>query len=493
MKVRGMRLLVLWGLLACPLLLTAAEPGAAAVVIYNSQLAESQGVALHYAAARRVPENQVLGFDLPETDAITRQDFNEKLARPLLARLQQLGLLVYDQAVSSNGWPGKFERARARYLVVCYGVPLRILEDPGLVESNQDRIDPILRRNGAAVDADLALLPSAGKFHLTGPVINPFFAATNASRLGPASGEFLVGRLDGPTPLIARQLVDKAMQAERDGLWGRAYFDLQGVTNGAFARGDAWIAAAADVVRRYGFDAVIDDHLACFPADFPMSQIALYAGWYAAAPCGPFARPQVEFMPGAFAYHLYSFSASTLRMASPTNESWCENLLAHGAAATIGYVDEPYLDGTVNIGIFLDRWLRGFSYGEAAFISQPALSWQTTVVGDPLYRPFDETPKQRHESLLARRSDLAAWSFVRIVNVEKELGLPAPQCIDFLTKASLLSQSSVMNEKLGDLYLQTGNWAPARRAYERALKLHPTPLERQRLAQEIDAIKRSHS
>src|SRR5581483_3255372 len=217
MKVRGMRLLVLWGLLACPLLLTAAEPGAAAVVIYNSQLAESQGVALHYAAARRVPENQVLGFDLPETDAITRQDFNEKLARPLLARLQQLGLLVYDQAVSSNGWPGKFERARARYLVVCYGVPLRILEDPGLVESNQDRIDPILRRNGAAVDADLALLPSAGKFHLTGPVINPFFAATNASRLGPASGEFLVGRLDGPTPLIARQLVDKAMQAERDG------------------------------------------------------------------------------------------------------------------------------------------------------------------------------------------------------------------------------------------------------------------------------------
>ena len=40
-----------------------------------------------------------------------------------------------------------------------------------------------------------------------------------------------------------------------------------------------------------------------------MSQIALYAGWYERNASGPFAQPKVEFMPGAFAYHLHSFSA----------------------------------------------------------------------------------------------------------------------------------------------------------------------------------------
>ncbi len=44
-----------------------------------------------------------------------------------------------------------------------------------------------------------------------------------------------------------------------------------------------------------------------------MSHIAIYAGWYDGDVSGPFAAPKVEFMPGAFAYHLHSFSADTLR------------------------------------------------------------------------------------------------------------------------------------------------------------------------------------
>ena len=44
-----------------------------------------------------------------------------------------------------------------------------------------------------------------------------------------------------------------------------------------------------------------------------MSQIAIYAGWYDGDVSGPFTLPKVEFMPGAFAYHLHSFSADTLR------------------------------------------------------------------------------------------------------------------------------------------------------------------------------------
>jgi len=35
---------------------------------------------------------------------------------------------------------------------------------------------------------------------------------------------------------------------------------------------------------------------------------------------------------------------------------------------------------------------RRITFGEAAWAAQPVLSWQTTVVGDPLYRPFAKEP-----------------------------------------------------------------------------------------------------
>ena len=37
-----------------------------------------------------------------------------------------------------------------------------------------------------------------------------------------------------------------------------------------------------------------------------------YIGWYDGNVSGPFTRPAVEFAPGAFAYHLHSYSAATL-------------------------------------------------------------------------------------------------------------------------------------------------------------------------------------
>ncbi len=80
--------------------------------------------------------------------------------------------------------------------------------------------------------------------------------------------------------------------------------------------GDEWILGAAQISRALGFETVVDDKPDIFPADFPMSQIAIYCGWYAGDVCGPFAQPKVEFMPGAFAYHLHSISAATLRSAS---------------------------------------------------------------------------------------------------------------------------------------------------------------------------------
>jgi len=486
-----MRISLLIAICLFPCVLAAEEPGDSVIVIYNNQVADSRDVAYHYAEARHVPRVQVFGLELPAAETITRLDYHEKLEKPLLDLLQGGGLFQFDLAHASDGRPGKLISAKIRYAVVCYGVPLRILEDPSLVESNAAKIQPELRRNGAAVDAELTLLPYAGKYELTGAVANSFFGATNVQELGPRQGLLFVGRLDGPTAAASRQLVDKAIQAENDGLWGRAYFDARGITNAALKAGDDWILGAAEITRHFGYETVIDNKPETFSRDFPMSQIALYAGWYDGRVSGPFSLPHVEFMPGAFAYHLFSYSANTLHDPVQTNQSWCEAFVDRGATATMGCVDEPYLEGTPDIAMFFARWLDGgFTFGEAAFVSQRALSWQTTVIGDPLYRPFGRVPRVQHEALLAKQSDLVAWSFVRIFNVERELGMPLAKEIDAIKSEAWTARSPVLSEKLGDLYLEAKDPSNALRAYKQALKLKPTPQQRVRLELAVNDLKK---
>jgi tetratricopeptide (TPR) repeat protein len=209
-----------------------------------------------------------------------------------------------------------------------------------------------------------------------------------------------------------------------------------------------------------------------------MSQIALYAGWYDWNASGPFAQPKVEFMPGAFAYHLQSYSAQTLRS---TTNNWCGPLLAKGATATMGCVEEPYLEGTPNIALFFTRWLSGFSFGEAAYACQGPLSWQTTVIGDPLYRPFSVDLRTQHEALLASHSPWLEWSYLRLVNLNLRRGTTPAKIIDNLQETDLTAQSAVLTEKLGDLYQMEGETNFAIKSWQQALRLNPTPLQAVRL------------
>jgi tetratricopeptide (TPR) repeat protein len=184
-------------------------------------------------------------------------------------------------------------------------------------------------------------------------------------------------------------------------------------------------------------------------------------------------------MPGAFAYHLQSFSAQTLRS---TTHAWCGPLLAKGATATMGCVDEPYLEGTPNVAIFFARWLSGFSFGEAAYAAQETLSWQTTVIGDPLYRPFGQDPRTLHEALQRQHNKLIEWSHLRVVNRSLNLGLSPARMVDYLKDKDVPHDSAVLTEKLADLYQLEGEDSLAIEADRRALELDPTPQQRVRLA-----------
>jgi tetratricopeptide (TPR) repeat protein len=217
-----------------------------------------------------------------------------------------------------------------------------------------------------------------------------------------------------------------------------------------------------------------------------MPQIGIYVGWYEFNVTGAFSRPTMEFMPGAFAYHLHSFSAQTIR---DPNARWVGPLLARGATCTLGTTEEPYLEGTPDMAAFLGRFLfGGYSFGEAAYSSMKFLSWQTTVVGDPLYRPFTRRSQDVHEELLRTKSKFLEWSFLRVVNINLATDLPVEKAIDYLMELPDTKTSAVLSEKLGDLCKSKGKFIDAMEPYERALKLKPTPQQRLRIALAVTPV-----
>ncbi|PYK35502.1 MAG: hypothetical protein DME54_04585, partial [Verrucomicrobia bacterium] len=167
--------------------------------------------------------------------------------------------------------------------------------------------------------------------------------------------------------------------------WGRAYVDGSNKTVAGWAAGDEWLAEIVGQFHKVGIPVVYEDTPALFPDAYPMTDCALYYGWYAGSVTGPFARPDFHLVPGAIAVHIYSFSASTLR---DSNTNWVASLVSKGAAASLGNVYEPYLQLTSRLDTFNDRLLHGFTFAESAYMATPALSWMSVMVGDPLYRPY---------------------------------------------------------------------------------------------------------
>ena len=484
-RSKSVKIFLLSSILAASLGARAASSGDEVVVVYNSRVPESKSIAEHYAQARHVPADQLFAFEMSTNEDMSRAEFRQTLEEPLAAALRTRGLwhIVSRTIPATNNQPAREERivgdSRVRYAVLCYGVPLRIQHDPQLKEEGMEKLRPEMRRNEAAVDSELVVLPlMEQKLPLMGALRNLYYGTTNSAWLHPTNGLLLVTRLDGPTPTIARGLVDKALEAETNGLWGRAYIDLRNTTEPGYKIGDDWIRSAGEICRHLGFETVVDENPGTFPAGFPMSQIGVYIGWYEQNVSGPLAQPRVEFMPGAFAYHLHSYSALTLRSDS---RGWVGPLLARGATISMGCVQEPFLTGTPEVAIFTSRLLYfGFTFGEAACASQPVLSWQTTVVGDPLYRPAGRNPDQLQNELQSRQSPWLEWSYLRLVNLNLLNG-KTTECVGLLEQLDLTKKSAVLTEKLGDLYASQGKPSSAIHEWQQALRLKPSSQQKVRL------------
>lgn len=357
---------------------------AATIVLFNSSDPESGELARYYALKRDIPPDQLVGLSCPASEEISRADFDRTIAEPLREKME------------SNRWwktvrvPGNKKavvETSIRFVAIMRGIPLKIAADPLIPTPSDTRNIPpaISSRNDASVDSEIAAL-GLKDWMPASVVENPYFGRfTQILDDSVFPGMLLPARLDAPTGSMVRAMIDDSLMAERDGLWGWAYIDGRDITSGGYTEGDNWMRHLVEILRQRGVPTIFDNLPSTIADDFPVTDAAVYYGWYAGDATGPFARQDFQFKPGAIAVHLHSYSASTLRS---TTNNWCGPLIARGAAATLGNVYEPYLSLTANLDVFQDRLMSGLTLAESAYMSMRALSWMGVVIGDPLYRPY---------------------------------------------------------------------------------------------------------
>ncbi|MDB5311406.1 MAG: hypothetical protein JWO38_5608 [Gemmataceae bacterium] len=387
------------------------------LVVANKNVPASREVADHYLAKRGVPKDNLILLDLPAAEDISRADFDKKLAGPLREALKdrkdaaKVILTVYGVPLRVGGQaPGPEEKKELDALIPELDAARKKVADlekdkaaepKELAEarSKRDGLDARRRRlshdeSHAAVDSELMLL-WWGTYPLDRWVMNPLYFRASERYRKASAPVVLTARLDGPSPEVAKRLVDDAVAVEAKGLSGRVVVDARGIgfdpkgTDGGYgyAGYDESFRETAKLFEKTDLPVTLDDKGELIPAGTAKG-VAIYCGWYS---LGNFVDSS-EFVPGAVAWHLASSEAVTLR--DPKSKLWCPSLLRKGVAATLGPVAEPYTVGFPKPAEFFGFLATGeYSLVECYGRSMLFCSWMTVLVGDPLYNPFAKNPK----------------------------------------------------------------------------------------------------
>ena len=429
------------------------------LVVYNNADPVSVDLAGYYAEKRGIPFDHLIGLDCPLTEEISRGDYDRTIAEPLRKTLIGRGWWRVDL----SGTRTLIVENKIRFVALMRGMPLKIApvaSYPGDVQNG----NPIISaKNEASVDSELACLGFFSRW-ISGALENPYYHSYTPMLDLETPAFMLVCRLDAPDAATVRRMIDDAVATERHGLWGFACIDGRGNMDGPLEEGEKWLRNCAENLQRHGVPVVYDHTPGLFPDAYPMMHTALYYGWYAENASGPFARENFQFTPGDVACHIHSFSAASLR---DPHKYWVAPLLVHGAAAVLGNVYEPFLGFTPNLDVFDERLRNGFTFAESAYMSQRVLSWMTTFVGDPLYRPFN-IAVEFSGSTVAADAEWQAYRRGALTWFEKDHFAGANQ----LRKSGEALHSGMIFEGLGLLQESGGDPGGADLSFQRAQKFY---------------------
>lgn len=458
------------------------------LIVYNKNATDGEKLARYYAEKRQIPADHLLALDCPDVEEIDRPTYNDKILGPINDLLTAQGWITRTATSLAIGPKVHTVQVATRndiwVILLIRGVPLRIQNDPQI--NDTPHLKPELNTNAACVDSELATLPTIG-LPLNGPALNPYYFAGYAREFDAldARRQILISRLDAPSPADVKRMIDESLSAEANRLTGNACLDARGIDdkNNPYVLGDDWLRNALISLSREGWPIEFDNSPDLIPATQPLSQIAIYAGWYSGDAQGPFFHPPRRFATGAIAYHLHSFSAATIHS---TTANWVGPLINAGAVATMGAVYEPYLDLTPHIDIFIDRLLQGYTFVEAATMSQKGLSWMITNIGDPLYRPFREKLPQALAHAQEKNSTNLEWLELQQVRLQQQHNALSPSAL----KKQLIKPgaSEILWEGYGDLLSTSGSPADLDEsvtAYRQSLNLSLGPIDQIRLGIKI--------
>ena len=383
------------------------------LVLANKNAAGSVGLAKYYMEKRGIPKNNLLVLWVTDKEECSRKDYENKIV-PLVRRY-----------LKEND-----PERRIRCLLTMCGLPLKIAP-PAVGQKEQREIEELSRKQGlleerlksitgnererlekeleeikervfllkkiderASFDSEIALVLME-EYSLSKWVLNPFFAGYHDLNLIEMRDRVLiVSRLDGPSEEIVRRIIDDSIATEKSGLRGKAYFDARWPmqqrestekNDFGYKFYDRSIHKAAALVKKSGrIPVVVNNTEELFqPGECPDS--ALYCGWYS---LGKYVDA-FEWKRGSIGYHIASAECTTLKRAD--SQVWCKRMLEEGVAATIGPVNEPYVQAFPVPEIFFELLVDGYwTLAECYALSTPFLSWQMVLIGDPLYRPFKE-------------------------------------------------------------------------------------------------------
>ncbi|MHC4602619.1 MAG: TIGR03790 family protein [Planctomycetota bacterium] len=379
------------------------------LVIANGDVEASVRIAQYYCAKRAVPLSNILALPLGTSlsDTVTRNDYEKQLAEPIREKLSgpeftgkiKCLLTTYGVPIKVRGrGPLKGQQGKLkelRKLVEQEKNRIARLEQKGSVKSAkqkkrnsrklaqlQSQIGRIVgTETGASVDSELSMV-LFGDYELYRWQPN----VLKNSVPGLSFKALMVCRLDGPDRERVKDLVDKAIAAEKTGLRGVVYIDSRGITKDkipySFGYYDESLRDLAVLARFRTEMAVKQERTEKLFAPGTCPGTAIYCGWYSLKKY----IDAFDFVDGAIGYHISSWEAIDLR--DPNSSQWCPAMLTDGITATLGAVAEPYLHSFPEPKAFFLELFNGHCLVEAYYRTKPFNSWQQVLVGDPLYRPF---------------------------------------------------------------------------------------------------------
>ncbi len=382
------------------------------LVVGNGNSEAGMRLAAYYMQKRGIPDKNLVKLSLTLNEVCSREEYEKQIAQPVRKHLKE-------------AYPGYYIRC----LVLMYGVPLKVappksageekekmkklkeerrqikaqlkeLSDTGSEQYKtlKNDLQGLTRKisvlemsdRRASVDSELSLVLKED-YPLSGWQPNPLYV-TNKDKMNflEKLNVMMISRLDGPSESVVKRIVDDSLLAEQKGLNGTAYFDARWPESAtkpasAYANYDRSIHRAAKRVKAGGRFAVVKQETDKLFQPGEGLEAALYCGWYS---LGQYVDA-FTWQPGSIGYHIASSECATLKKKG--SRVWCKMMLEKGVAATLGPVNEPYIQAFPLPEVFFTILLEGsHSLVETYYLSLPYLSWKMVLIGDPLYRPFKE-------------------------------------------------------------------------------------------------------